>query len=226
MGKTYKTLFFDLDDTLLDYTGDEKRSISKVFSEYEVPMADDVFDLYYSIDDWQLFTMGNITAKTVVTDHFSRMLKMLEIKGSKAEKMVDSFYEAMLSSHRMKNGALKLLQYLKEKGYRLYLTSNGYSEIQQKRIRDAKLQNYFDGIFISEEMDLRKPGKAFFNYVFNRIPESNLKNVLMIGDAPTSDILGGINAGIDTCWLDDKNKSCKYKFTYKIKNLKELMSIL
>lgn len=226
MNKNYKTLFFDLDDTLFDYTGDEKRSITKVFSEFEIPMADDIFDLYYSINDWQLFTMGNITSKTIITDHFSRMLKMLEIKGEKAEKMVDSFYDAMLSSHRMKNGALKLLQYLKEKGYKLYITSNGYAEIQKKRIRDSKINKYFDGIYISEEINLRKPGKAFFNYVFNRIPESNLKNILMIGDAPTSDILGGINAGIDTCWLNDKNKNCKYKYTYTVKNLKELMNIL
>ena len=143
-----------------------------------------------------------------------------------SEDMVDSFYEAMLSSHKLKSGALKLLSYLKEKKYKLYITSNGYTEIQKKRIRDSKIEKYFDGIFISEEMDLRKPGKAFFNYVFNRIPESNLKNILMIGDAPTSDILGGINAGIDTCWVNNSDKNCKYTYTYKIKNLNELMTIL
>lgn len=226
MEKTYKVLFFDLDDTLLDYTGDEKRCITKVFESHGMTVADDVFELYYSIDDWQLFTMGNITAKTVITDHFRRMLKILEVKSEEISVMSDEFYEAMYNSCSLKNDALKVLKYLKEKNYKLYITSNGYSDFQRARIEKSGVGKYFDGVYISEEIDLRKPGKAFFNYVFNRVPESKLKNVLIIGDAPTSDVLGGINAGIDTCWLDDKNAKCKYKFTYKIGKLNELMNIL
>lgn len=226
MERIYKTLFFDLDDTLFDYTGDEKRCIKKVMEGHGMMVDDDIFELYYSIDDWQLFTMGDINSKTVITDHFRRMLKMLETKSEEISVMADEFYEAMFLSHRLKYGALKTLEYLKDKGYKLYITSNGYSDIQRKRIQDAKIEQYFNGVFISEEMDLRKPGRAFFNYVFNRIPESNHKNILIIGDAPTSDILGGINAGVDTCWLNDRDKKCKYKYTYQIKSLKELMNIL
>ena len=226
MEKTYKILFFDLDDTLLDYTGDEKKCIEKVFEIHGMTISDDVFELYYSIDDWQLFTMGNITAKTVITDHFRRMLKMLEVSSDEISDMCDEFYEAMYSSFTLKDGVLELLNYLKDKNYKLYITSNGFSEIQRNRIEKSGIGKYFDNVYISEEIDLRKPGKAFFNYVFNRVPESKLKNVLIIGDAPTSDILGGINSGIDTCWLNNKNGKCKYKFTYEIDNLKELMNIL
>lgn len=219
-------LLFDLDDTLFDYTGGEKRCITKVLEKHGMLVSEDVFELYYSIDDWQLFTMGDINSKTVITDHFRRMLKILQVKADEISVMADEFYESMINSHRLKNGAKKIFEYLNEKGYNLYLTSNGFSDFQRKRIKDAKIEKFFKGIFISEEIDLRKPGKAFFNYVYNRIPESNLKNVLIIGDAPTTDVLFGINAGVDTCWLNDKNKKCKYNRTYEIKKLNDLTEIL
>lgn len=225
MEKKYRTVFFDLDDTLFDYTGDEKRCIRKVLQNHSMAVDEDIFELYYSIDDWQIFTMGNISSKTVTTDHFVRMLKMLEIK-EEVQSMADEFYTEMLCSHRLKNNAKKILEYLKDNGYKLYVTSNGYTEIQRKRITDSGIDKYFDGIYISEEMDLRKPGRAFFEYVLHRIPESNRNRILIVGDAPTSDVLGGINSGIDTCWLSDGKKVCKYKYTYKINNLKEILNLL
>ena len=115
---------------------------------------------------------------------------------------------------------------MKKEGYRIYLTTNGYSEFQRKRIKDAKIQNLFDGIFISEEIDLRKPSRSFFDYVMNRVPESNRSNVLIVGDAPTADILGGINCGINTCWINPDNNKCKYKYTYQIKKIGDLRDIL
>lgn len=226
MKRKYKTLLFDLDDTLLDYTADEKRSIEKVLNRHGIPVNADVFELYYSIDDWQHFTLGNISPKTIVTDHFMRMLKILQVESAETEIMGEEFYLWMVSSHRVKYGARKVLSYLRERGYKVYITSNGFTEIQRKRITDSGLENMVDDVFISQEIDLRKPGKAFFNYVFNHIPESSTKNMLIIGDAPTSDILGGLNSGIDTCWLDDKSKKCKYKYTYRIKTLSQLINIL
>lgn len=226
MDRAYKTLFFDLDDTLFDYTGDEKRCIRKVLENHGMTVTDDVFELYYSIDDWQFFTMGNINSETIITDHFRRMLKMLQFDEDEIVVMSKEFYCAMCNSHHLKYGAKTVLSYLKDKGYKIYITSNGFSEFQRKRIKEAGIEEYLDGIFISEEMDLRKPGKMFFKYILDRIPENNLRNVLLIGDAPTSDILGGINIGVDTCWLNVDNRKCKYKYTYKIKSLNELKKFL
>jgi len=226
LDKRYRTLFFDLDDTLFDYTGDEKRCIKKVFEKHGMTADEDVYELYYSIDDWQHFQMGNITSKTIITDHFGRMLKMLEVKGEDLKTMVDEFFDYMISSHKLKAGAKEVLEYLCDNGYNLYITSNGFPDIQRKRIADSGIDKYFKGIFISEEMDLRKPGRAYFQYVMNRIPESKLNRVLLIGDAPTSDILGGLNAGLDTCWLASKGKVCKYKYTYRINKLKDLLDLL
>ncbi len=187
---------------------------------------DDIIELYYSIDDWQIFEMGNITSKSIISDHFRRMLKMLEFNDEDIAALGDEFYEIMINSHRLKYGARKVLEDLKSKGYRLYIACNGRSDFQRKRIKDSGISDYFNNIFISEEMDVRKPGKAYTDYIMARIPESNRKKVLIIGDAPTTDVLTGINGGIDVCWLNDKNGKCRYKYTYQIKSLKALTEIL
>ena len=81
-------------------------------------------------------------------------------------------------------------------------------------------------MFISEEIGSSKPSKSFFDCVMNRIPESNRSKVLIIGDAPTADVLGGINAKIDTCFLCENDRQCKYKFTYKISKISQLTELL
>ncbi len=224
MNKKYKIILFDLDDTLLDFTGDEKRAITKVLSDYELPCGKDVIETYYTIENWQTFEMGNVNSKTAITTRFMHLLKLLKAK--QIQKIADEYYELMLNSHKLLSGVQKLLKGLKQEGYRLYITTNGYPEFQRKRIKDARLEKYFDGIFISEEIDLRKPSPSFYRYVFNRLPESKLSNILIIGDAQTSDILGGINSGIDTCWYNPSGRSGRFKPTYEIKYFEELEKIL
>ena len=224
MNKRYNILLFDLDDTLLDFTGNEKKAISTVLERHGLPCGEDVLEAYYNLDNWQTFMMGDISAKTVITNRFSVLLKILEAENIK--ELADEYYSLMLSSHKLIKGALKLLRRLKSEGYKLYITTNGYPEFQYKRIKDARIANCFDGIFISEEIDLRKPTPAFYKYVFNRVPESKLSNILIIGDAQTSDILGGINAGIDTCWYNPNGRKGRYRPTYQIKTYEELEKIL
>ncbi len=224
--RKYRTLLFDLDDTLLDYTGDEKRCIIKVFDNNSIIAPENVYELYYSIDDWQEFSMGNITPKAIMCDHFRRLCQMLDINEGKIPSLCDEFYENFENCHRLKYGARKVLNYLKDKGYRIYIITNGFSEFIRKRIKDAKLEKYFDDIFVSEELDVRKPNKVFFDRVIARIGESKRQNILIIGDAPTTDVLSGINAGIDVCWLNDRDKYCNRKHRFEIKALKELINIL
>ena len=224
MNKKYSILLFDLDDTLLDFTGDEKRALKTVLSKYGLPCADDVIETYYGIEDWQFFEMGNVNAKSMITTRLKVLLKMLEAENS--EEITNEYYSLMLSSHKLIGGALGMLRKLKKAGYKLYLATNGYPEFQYKRIKAAKLYNLFDGIFISEEIDRRKPSVSYFKYLFDRIPESNRSKYLMIGDAQTTDVFGGINAGIDTCWYNPKAKKGRYVPTYEIKYFEELEKIL
>ena len=159
MKRRYNVLLFDLDDTLLDFTGDEKKAIRTVLSKYGLPCGDDVIETYYGIEFWQTFEMGNVNSKSVITNRLKVLLKMLEAENS--EEITEEYYSLMLSSHKLISGALKLIRNLKKAGYKLYIATNGYPEFQYKRIKDAKIANYFDGIFISEEIDLRKPTPSF-----------------------------------------------------------------
>lgn len=224
MKRRYNIILFDLDDTLLNFTGDEQKNITSVLEKHGLPFGKDVLETYYTIENWQTFEMGNINSKSVITTRFLHLLKILEVKNR--EELANEYYDLMLNSHKLISGALKLLRQLKKLGYKLYITTNGYPEFQRKRIKDAKIEKYFDGIFISEEIDLRKPTPAFYKYVLNRLPESKLSNIIIIGDAQTSDVLGGINSGIDTCWYNPSGRTGRYKPTYEIKYFEELEKIL
>ncbi len=223
--RKYTSLFFDLDDTLLDTSGDEIRSIKSVFAKFNIPYSDDVAELYRNGLDWQTFTLGNYDEKAVFTNKFNQVLDILGIKENRKE-MLDCYFDTFKNSHQVVPGVVEMLESLKENGYRLYITSNGYSDIQRKRLIDAKLDRFFSGVYVSEDIDLRKPSKSFFDYVFGRIPESNRSKVLVIGDAQSTDVLGAKNAGMDCCWYNPLRIKPKYKSTFEIDNINELSQLL
>ena len=226
MKKRYNSIFFDLDDTLLDYSNDELNAVYSVLNDHNLPCNPDILEFYKEFNDWQSFELGEeITAKTVICYHFKYLLKKLEITEN-TDTLIDEFFSIMQKSSKLNKGALKTLRYLKEKDYKIYITTNGFPEFQYNRIKKAKISKYLDYIFISEEIDLKKPSRAFFDYVLNFIGERDRSRVLIVGDAPTADIFGGINSKIDTCWFNAKDKSCRYKPNYTIKNLEELISML
>lgn len=225
--KKYNSLFIDLDDTLLNYHSEEIDAVLKVLENHSLPHSDDVAEVFSEIEAWHIYELGReITPFDVVTNRFSTLLKMIEVKEPLYSALKLEFFEMMQKSHKLKSGVLKTLKYLKEKGYKLYITANGYTEFHLKRIKSARIANYFDGIFISEQVGCRKPSAAFFNYVMNRIPESNRSKVLIIGDAPSADILGGLNAKIDTCFIPSNGAKSKYKYTYKVEKFEDLINLL
>ena len=186
--------------------------------------GEDIIETYYTIENWQTFKMGDISAKTVITSRFCTLLKLLQVEN--IEEIANEYFDLMQKSHKVISGATALLKRLTDKGYLIYLSTNGYPEFQYPRIKAARLTKYFKDIFISEEIDLRKPSQSFYKYILNRVPVSKKSDVLIIGDAQTSDILGGINSGIDTCWYNPKGKVGRHKSTYEIKRFEELEKIL
>ena len=224
MNKKYKILLFDLDDTLLDFSTDEKTAIKAVLENHNLYTGEDIIEMYYTIEDWQSFKMGDISAKTVITSRFCALLNLLQVDN--IEEIADEYYTLMQNSHKVISGAISLLKKLNDKGYLIYLSTNGYPEFQYPRIKASRITKYFKGIFISEEIDFRKPTLSFYKYILNRVPASSKSDILIIGDAQTADILGGINSGIDTCWYNPKGDKGRYKSTYEIKSYKDLEKIL
>ena len=120
---------------------------------------------------------------------------------------------------------LELLEKL-HRDYKIYIITNGTDYIQKQRLLDSGITALTDGLFISEIVGAPKPEKQYFDYVLNNIAEKDKSKILVIGDSMTSDILGGVNAGIDTCWYNPHNSKYKYKPTYEIESLSNVLRVL
>lgn len=197
-----KTIFFDLDDTLLDFTRAERAALTRALTELDVPATDAVLSRYHELNrqQWELLEEGKLTRPQVLTRRFDLLFAELGLRRSSQEAC--GRYEGHLAQgHFFIPGAPELLAALAPR-YDLYLASNGAAAVQHSRLDSAGIKPYFKDIFISEEVGFDKPSPAFFEAAFAAIPGFSRETALMVGDSLTSDIRGGHNAGIRTCWFD------------------------
>jgi 2-haloacid dehalogenase len=217
----------DLDNTLLDFFKSEKESIKSVFLELNLDSGDCALQLYSDINDsfWKRFERGEIKICDIQIGRFIEFLKQTNQTADPV--LINDRYFYYLSQSVFKlPGYDEVVPYLVEKGYKIYIITNGAASNQHSRIKISGLDNVISGLFISEEMGAQKPEKAFFDIVFENITEKDKSKMLVIGDSVTSDILGGVNAGLDTCLISEKLIPENIKPTYKINNLLELKNIL
>lgn len=224
---SYTSLFFDLDDTLLDFGLAEASAIRKVLSQNALPSDDETIKIYSEINKsfWQRFERNEIKREDIFVNRFSCLLGRLGISFD-PNILSKEYFCALADGFFKVQYAEEILSYLKQKGYNLYATTNGVSFTQLRRIKGSGLEGFFDGIFISEDSGFQKPDKRYFDYVISKIPEKNKENILIIGDSQTSDILGGINSGISTCFFNPKGKEKKYDSAFEISSLLDLKKIL
>jgi len=223
----YTTLFFDLDNTLLDFTKAEYYAIKQVLKKYNLPFDDITIKTYSDINlkYWKKFEKGEIKKEDIFENRFIELFSVLGVECDEKAFSVDYFY-ALSNGFFTVDGAENILSILKSKGYYICATTNGISVTQYKRIKHSGLEPYFDKVFVSEDTGHQKPETAYFDYIIANIPEKDRKKILIIGDSQSSDILGGINSEIDTCWYNPKDEKPVYKVNYQIKDLKELEAIL
>ncbi len=198
-----KFVFLDIDDTLLDFGRAEAAAIKKTFERVGISATPEIIKRYSEINDsqWALLERGELTREQVLVRRFDILFDELGIRGIPSE-MMQASYEYLLSvGHYFVDGAPELLEALKGK-YRLFIVSNGTAPVQDGRIKSAGIAPYFEKIFISERIGADKPSREFFNAVFAQIDGFERDSAVIVGDRLTSDILGGINAGIRTCWFN------------------------
>ena len=223
-----KFLFFDLDDTLLDFHKAEAWALRQALRRSGIEPTDAIAARYSEINQrqWELLEEKKLTREQVLIRRFQLLFQELGVNASCED--TQQCYENMLAKgHDFMPGAPELLEQLKGK-YRLYLVSNGTAMVQDCRLRDSGIEKYFQGIFISERVGVDKPQKKFFDRSFATIPDFDPGQAMIIGDSLTSDMRGGINAGITTCWYNPKHKPRRADIPvdYEIDDLLELPRLL
>ena len=221
-------IFLDLDDTLLDFTQAEAIALTKALTEMNAPAHQAVLDRYHVINQrqWELLEEGVLTRAEVLVSRFEILFRELGLVRDPAETCAR--YEGHLAEgHIFLPGAPELLETLAPR-YQLHLASNGAAFVQRQRLESAGILPYFQNIFISEEMGADKPKPEFFHLCFAAIPGFDPVKALMVGDSLTSDIRGGRNAGIRTCWFNPKDKPARpdIRPDHTIRRLEELPPLL
>lgn len=201
-------LFLDLDDTILDFHKAERIAISKTISQFGLEATEEVLSRYHLINKslWEMLERGEVTRAEVLTRRFGILFAEygLDVDVTACARM----YERNLSiGHYFLPGAEEAVDRLSKK-YRLFLASNGTAVVQKGRMTSANLYRFFEKVFVSQEIGHNKPSKAYFDACFAQIPDFDPAKAMMVGDSLTSDISGGINAGIRTCWVNPQHLPC------------------
>ena len=223
-----RNVLLDLDDTLIDFHRADAEAIRHTLAEIGIPPTDDTVALYSKINRscWAKLETGEYTRDEVLHKRFDMLFETLGVTGDahKTQKLYE--YRLSLGAYYL-DGAEALLDTLFG-NYRLYLATNGIVNVQARRIKDSGIGKYFDNIFVSERIGYNKPDKRFFDCTFSEIDDFSHDETVIIGDTLTSDILGGINAGIKTVYFNPKGRKNDTGITpdYEISSLDELIELL
>ena len=222
----YTTLLFDIDDTLLDFKMAEKVAVSKTFENIGLTPTDEVVKKYSDINAslWEKYQKKEITKKRLVIKRFEEFSDFYCLSLN-AEEVNQDYFKNVAQGFFEIEGAKETLKKLNEK-YETYAVTNATLWISTARLKGSGFYPMFKKIFNSEEIGASKPNKEFFDVVFANINEKDKSKILIIGDSLTSDIQGGINAGIDTCWINSNDKNTDLNVTYTLKSVTELLNIL
>ena len=224
------TILWDVDGTLLDFIAAEKAAIKTLFGEFNLGQcSDEMIKRYSEINKtyWQRLERGEITKQEVLVGRFKEFFKSEGIDISVVEEF-NSLYQLSLGDTIVyHDDSLEIIKSLQGR-VRQYIVSNGTVEAQSKKLRLSGLGELVDGIFLSEHIGVEKPNIEFFDKVLEEIKPADRSSILIVGDSLTSDIQGGNNAGIVTCWynpLGDKAPD-KYRIDYEISDLHQIYEFL
>ncbi|PCF42055.1 YjjG family noncanonical pyrimidine nucleotidase [Staphylococcus delphini] len=225
----YKVILFDFDDTLVDFHDAEVQAYGHLMRHYEVPSHLHDYHRFKEINQnhWEAFQRGEITKAEVLRHRFIATFETygMTVNGQEA----DIVFRDGLACAPIKwlAGIMPMLEALHSQ-YALAIVTNGVTDTQERRIAQTELHTVIDHIFISDKVGVQKPNVGFFEAVFEVFDQYDKKDFLIVGDSLTSDIQGGINAGIDTCWFNHRHLENKTAIqpTYTIHHIEALKEIL
>lgn len=224
------TLLWDVDNTLLDFSAAERAAIRSLFQEYGLgACSEEMLQRYAAINMayWERLERGELTKPEVLAGRFREFFETEGINTAIAPEFNEKYQLRLGDTIVYRDDSLQIIKSLRGR-VRQYVVSNGTVTAQTKKLRLSGLGALMDGIFLSEELGVEKPNVAFFDKVFSVLGDIDRSQVMIVGDSLTSDILGGTNAGIVTCWYNPGGKPAAGGVhpNYEISDLHEVFSLI
>lgn len=225
-----RTLLWDVDGTLLDFKAAERAAVRCLFSEFSLgECTDEMIRRYSEINEgfWQRLERNEITKQQVLIGRYEQFFGEIGVPVSLAEEFNRLHQIRLGDTIVFRDDSFIIVKSLRGR-VRQYVVSNGTITAQTRKLEASGLGKIMDGIFLSEALGVEKPNKAFFDAVMDRIRPETPDEVMIVGDSLTSDIRGGNNAGIKTCWYNPDRKTAPegYRIDYMIADLHEIIPIL
>lgn len=223
----YTTILLDADGTLLDFDEAEKQALIELYTHAGIEVTEASLQAYSQINQkmWKRLEKKEITKQQLLDERFDYLFDVLHLKRNDGKELSLLYGDELAKQHQLLDGALETVKELSKK-YELSIITNGNLASQIARLRDSGLDQYTKHIFISDQIGYQKPDKAFFDAVLKELDEKEPSKILVVGDSLSSDILGAYHAGLDSCWIYGDSEEEGSLFTYKIKTVSDIFSIL
>ena len=224
------TILWDIDATLLDFHAAEHQAMKTLFEKFHLGQCTDEMIARYSKINrsyWERLERGEVTKPQVLIGRFEDFFASEGLDTSVAPEFNKAYQLSLGDTIVFCDDSYNIVKSLKGK-VKQYAVSNGTVVAQTKKLRLSGLGELFDGVYLSEDLGVEKPNVEFFNKVFEDIRLINKDEVIIVGDSLTSDICGGNNAGILTCWYNPSQAPCNgdYKIDYEITDIHQIFDII
>ncbi|HDQ14571.1 MAG TPA: noncanonical pyrimidine nucleotidase, YjjG family [Sediminispirochaeta sp.] len=228
-----QAILFDFDDTLINYSSSEEYGLREAFQKFGIPLRSEYLDIYREENKklWKMIETGDISTAELRIQRFEKLLDRLGFEtGVTASRLSESYLEFFAQAGDLEEGAREILQWIHEhKELKKAIITNGFTDTQHKRIGVTQLGDFFDEIFISDEMGAKKPDPLIFEKALGILEIDSPEKVLIVGDNLVSDIMGGKRYGLLTCWYNPTEKDpeeYRQYIDFQISHLSELSEVL
>lgn len=227
--REFTTIFWDVDGTLLDFDYAQRRALKICFRSIGRELTEEIRYRYEEINHayWKKMELGEITKEELLVARFRDLFREVGIDDVNPENFNRDYLENLSSIYEYKDDSLTICKSLHGR-VKQYVVTNAVAASQRRKLKLSGLADVMDGFFISEEIGAPKPQKAFFDYCLEHIEEKDKSRILIVGDTLSSDIKGGINAGIATCWYrpDEAENPTDMTPDYEMSDLHRIYDIL
>ncbi|WP_413999355.1 YjjG family noncanonical pyrimidine nucleotidase [Flavobacterium sp. W1B] len=223
-----KHVFFDLDHTLWDFDKNSELTFEKILKRnHPVIEIGEFIEKYVPINQacWTLYQYDKITHEELRYNRLKQSFDALDylVSDEEIERISKEYIELLPENNHLFDGAFEILDYLNQK-YKLHIITNGFADVQFRKMKNSKLETYFDSVTNSEMAGVKKPNPIIFEHALN-VANAKKENSVMIGDSLDADVQGALDAGLDAVFFNESNVQVEQNIK-QINHLLELKKYL